>query len=754
MRKLASLALCTLIMAATVVGATSCTKGNDVAKAEIKYYKEGIPWWDDYFVSRSNNISSLEVNSSIENTIFTNEEYAVIKGFSIGAATPNTWIYKSSYDGTIYQYIDLEESLDWENPYYESLIYYEYQDNDYCLIPRNNADEGNNELVVCNVDWHDQTITEVGLLDNSEILGRDIKKIFTYDDKLCYLVSDSNKLSYVEVDAVGKTTSTDFKFPSYITSVNPQTVNVNGNELAMLCYFITDDGYELTYAFITYNLSTDEYKELPIEDGYKYRLVDSNLYLLSEDSLSLVNSDDNSIDEVMNFHNTYINGNAGSNLNYDLLHVSDDKIVLGYQTSYLLGNDGPYGIITLTPAQKNPNEGKMVVSVAILDSWYPYYKELNEFNRSSKEYYYEIDDTYDVFKVLPEGYSYSDYRKEREQVISQLMVDIESGNGPDIVLLDSDAAQMEDSRYLLDLNEKINSDSIISKGDFLPSLTNSERADGAIYNVTYGIEIPGLIIKSEYLENSPNGLTYDAYNSLINDKGLPAVIGEDDKLYLFDYFFTNNANKFFDENNKLNLNNEEFSSMLDFVSNLPDHWVSPNVGTLPEISFESNNLYFNSFLSSYGRFYDKYTITGMPSLSSSSLSALGVGVGITACCPVEDGAWQYVRFMLSKDVQKAICASMYPVNNDAFREYATNEVLMNNSLMSCQPIVGEEGIPLDVVDSYMNVMKTAEVQRNVDSGILRIMNEEIQAYFAGQKSLDQIIPVIEDRVNKLQEERA
>lgn len=41
----------------------------------------------------------------------------------------------------------------------------------------------------------------------------------------------------------------------------------------------------------------------------------------------------------------------------------------------------------------------------------------------------------------------------------------------------------------------------------------------------------------------------------------------------------------------------------------------------------------------------------------------------------------------------------------------------------------------------------------MDSGIIVIMNEEMQAYYSGQKSLDDVIEIIENRVNLMLSEQ-
>ena len=59
----------------------------------------------------------------------------------------------------------------------------------------------------------------------------------------------------------------------------------------------------------------------------------------------------------------------------------------------------------------------------------------------------------------------------------------------------------------------------------------------------------------------------------------------------------------------------------------------------------------------------------------------------------------------------------------------------------------------DVVDDYIDALKSANSSNSIDPAIITIVDEEIQAYFAGQKSIEEVTDTIQNRAQTLINER-
>ena len=65
------------------------------------------------------------------------------------------------------------------------------------------------------------------------------------------------------------------------------------------------------------------------------------------------------------------------------------------------------------------------------------------------------------------------------------------------------------------------------------------------------------------------------------------------------------------------------------------------------------------------------------------------------------------------------------------------------------PLVDES-----VIESYKKILLSGSVIDNIDPAIIVVLREEMPPYFVDQKSLDEIIPIIKNRVTTILSERA
>ena len=59
-----------------------------------------------------------------------------------------------------------------------------------------------------------------------------------------------------------------------------------------------------------------------------------------------------------------------------------------------------------------------------------------------------------------------------------------------------------------------------------------------------------------------------------------------------------------------------------------------------------------------------------------------------------------------------------------------------------------------IIESYKKVLLSGSKINNLDPAIIVVLREEIPPYFVDQKSLDEIIPIIKNRVTTILSERA
>ena len=94
-----------------------------------------------------------------------------------------------------------------------------------------------------------------------------------------------------------------------------------------------------------------------------------------------------------------------------------------------------------------------------------------------------------------------------------------------------------------------------------------------------------------------------------------------------------------------------------------------------------------------------------------------------------------------------------PVLKSTFRTALENYIIDNNKRMSGRNDPTGFVMSKDMVDWYIDQVSDAITVPDTDSAAIVIMNEEMPAYFEGQKSLDDVIKIIENRVNLMLKER-
>jgi ABC-type glycerol-3-phosphate transport system substrate-binding protein len=159
-------------------------------------------------------------------------------------------------------------------------------------------------------------------------------------------------------------------------------------------------------------------------------------------------------------------------------------------------------------------------------------------------------------------------------------------------------------------------------------------------------------------------------------------------------------------------------------------------------------------------------LLGMPSYDGRGPILYGSdSVAISAQTTAPDACREFVSLLLSDDIQVLYGQSTgIPVNRTAFeiagqknvdnrnrqREYLLRILTPEDFRMEGY---NAEAMDYSVVDEFESFCEGLYGWYTNDGSINAIIREEMPAYFEGQKTLDQVIPVLEDRIQTLLNER-
>lgn len=387
---------------------------------------------------------------------------------------------------------------------------------------------------------------------------------------------------------------------------------------------------------------------------------------------------------------------------------------------------------TLMKSTNNPHIGKRVIKCA-------YFQEVTSlaaqavqrFNNNSNEYYAIIIDDYRFWNYVDDDALSEDTTREfnraRGEASTALMADIVSGKGPDVLLDGSEYMEIQSPKYLVDLKGKID-ELQLNQDDYFLHIFEMAELEGKEFYIPLQFTLSGFLLSEDKADNR-KGIKIPDYQSFVQTvyNGNDPLYSLADRTTYFDYLLGNCFDMFIGENGKYDFDNSAFREIAQYVqANIPEM-----------INIESGSVI--PIASMYGYSFDKRNETavngkvlvGIPSPDERGpYMKLVSCAAITACSSCQDGAWDLVRTMLDEDVQTQ---DMYfPVCRSAFENTDMDK---------------------SIEDSYIRAIESCSRYWINDYTAINIINEEIPAYFYGQKSLDDVIAIINNRVSLLQDER-
>ena len=117
---------------------------------------------------------------------------------------------------------------------------------------------------------------------------------------------------------------------------------------------------------------------------------------------------------------------------------------------------------------------------------------------------------------------------------------------------------------------------------------------------------------------------------------------------------------------------------------------------------------------------------------------------------VKNEAWEFLKYLLSDEIQSGMELTGFPVNKEAAKMAAAKAIEMpTKGVMKARGPDGEIDIkPATEADAAAMEKVLNEVNRydGADREILKIILEEAESFFKGQKSVDEVTGLIQNRV--------
>ena len=533
---------------------------------------------------------------------------------------------------------------------------------------------------------------------------------------------------------------------------------------------------------------------------------DGTAYYLTNAGIKSVDMKNKSVGMSFNF--SWCSVRRSDLCDFVIADYSDDKILLCGETynqmRYSSADNNTFKIVELTKTP-NPHAGKTVLELYAPDGYVDdtVADAIIKYNEGSPDYFIEVTDRY----ISDSYYDFSEYMDSEDdfesyylngnsKLSNDLAIDLMNGEGPDILLNCGEYGQLNNPNYLADLSPYV---ADLDSGRYFTNIIDGARVDGKLYQLPVSYMINGIQTSPSYAGASGIGFTTSEYENFLYD-----VLNGDDVIpvgqaYYFARIFSSMSDKFISEG-KADFSGPEFAALAEFVkNNVPESarsWsngyydaynevyvyggaeVMPVTDIVAATPVKGDRVVDGSDIAAYvtcdsmsNYLYtlaagsESTAILGLPSADGRGpMYTLDISVAISAQAENIDACGEFIKILLSEEVQLELAMDdNFVLSRDAYRQGAAKAVEYYNGdggydIFGYDEVTGRpanNGMVFsdkNITDMENNIQNCSRIY-SPDATINLILIEEMPAYFMGQKSLEDVIAIAQDRVQKVLDER-
>lgn len=459
---------------------------------------------------------------------------------------------------------------------------------------------------------------------------------------------------------------------------------------------------------------------------------------------------------ILNWLDSDING---GNVQTIAALDADNIVALLYNWN---SNDVQYETVTLkkTDISEIPVRTVLTMGMQYLDSELT--NAIIDFNRKNNEYRISVMD-------------YSQYNTEDDYEAGgkQLDLDIVSGNAPDIMVLNNGKQQRYIQKGVLaNMTELMEADGF-SQDQLVSAPLKAFTSDDVLYGMPYSFYVQSINASAALLDGRTSWTLSDMaqiISTLPEDAKVMQYYTQQDFLNLMINF---NLGRFVDYGAATcSFDSEEFRQMLEAAKYLPADYEDD--AAVDMVYVDDNQLLQSGELlmtfqyisgpdevkNYYNLYCEKNGIVsiGYPSENGSGLMlSADSALAVSASCQHKDVAWSFIKTLLEEDYQNNLWN--FPVLASAFdskmaetkeksyymdgdeKVYYDNTYYLGDTEYTVEPLTEEQ------VQQFKTEVENAQLSGAYDSDIFEIIQEEAAAFFAGDKSAEEVSSLIQNRVS-------
>jgi multiple sugar transport system substrate-binding protein len=351
-----------------------------------------------------------------------------------------------------------------------------------------------------------------------------------------------------------------------------------------------------------------------------------------------------------------------------------------------------------------------------------------------------------------------------------------AGKGPDLLEMDLlPADNYVKHRLLADLSPMMTSDSGFHKDDYFNNVLDNVRVGQSLYAMPLSFFLMGFAgdtdavaktgVKFDDLAWSWSDFTKTA-EEMVAKKVLPSALTYEAPEYLLGEMVSDNNSLFLDAaNGKARFDSASFTGLMKQVKTLFDDGVVSKMGRGVNAYFQSIQInspkdYMESMQGyalgvklankDLGKHVKLYAKPHAQDTAAGGYFKTYRSVAIGANSKVKSEAWDFVEFLMSEEMQSPTTTTGFPINKAAYAKQV--QELKNQGTIKSFPQGPLQGATIQVDDAMLDGLNgylngaVHPVSEAKSDKVWEIVVAEAKAFYAGQKSAEDVASLIQNKV--------
>ena len=444
-------------------------------------------------------------------------------------------------------------------------------------------------------------------------------------------------------------------------------------------------------------------------------------------------------------------------------------------TTYSIMFSGVNGCVTiLKKADKNPHAGKKIIEIAPpIDKEMTEYlsNAIYEFNRTDDEYFIRVWSKYKT--GIKAGRDLAVLNADDEKLYTMIQ-ELNGSEAPDIAIGIQKNYAMRDDVFE-DLTGYLDSD-VLEKQ--FTNIIEASKIDGKLYFLPVTLEIEGLVTDTSLIAPGAVGITFEDYEKMIEqdlDGFSPYDYPMSEYNYKLDFILSCIDTKSAIEGAEVDFGTDQFYAAVEWSNKLfvqdgfnkvtDFDWNEELTKARTACRYERIDTYLD-FIYACKSSEGSYTIIGTPSVDASGPRFRAIEtISVTNSSDMKDGAKKFINFLFggagfagdsgefqnivtNKEIMARNISIITEKNNTAYASDLAMSEYMFGALEEDAYMFGFKMATSDMEEQMMASLAQISIYYYDDPVINSFLIEEISPYYAGDRSLNDTVTILNDRANK------